>query len=610
MTETNTQTTPASQKNPQKPPKKGWIRWMGLVTFLVITLIIAGVWHFLADWMVKKAIETAGTKAVGARVELAKADLSLFPVGLTLDGLKVTNPDAPMTNAVEIRRMGMDLELPQLIRRRVVVNLMQVDGMRFNTARKTSGALPEKARKKDAENKAPASENLKKGLEKMGCGNFQLPSFEKPDLKNLLEGENLESLALATKLEADIKAEEAYWNKALKELPDQKKLKAYEKKLKGLKTKKTDLGSLLGKAGEAVTVQKELQADLKRIKEAQKRFQKSSRDLQKRVQQLPKAPMADIRRLQAKYSLSADGLANLSQLLIGGQLCDHWQTAWEWYQRLKPYLENMTADGEPEAADPERGKGAWVRFAEKNPLPTFLVRQTKASVELPMGNLSGKIEDINSDPPLLGRPTTFSFLGRELAAVKSLSADGLLDLVKPGNPSSQAKLSLSGYQLKAFPLSREKALPVTVETALADVAANFTFKDKLVDTLVDMDFDAVKLTTDAAGDNAVQAALIGALGDIRKFDLIASVKGQLDDYRMKVGSSLDQTLKNAVGNLVKKEAAKLTAQIETKVRQEVAGPLAQAKEKLNVLGPVDDELKKRLNIGGDLLKGSRLKLPF
>lgn len=610
MTETTTQTTPPPSKDSQKPPKKGWIRWKGLVAFIVITLIIAGVWHFLADWMVKKAIETAGTKAVGAKVELVGADLSLFPAGLTLDGLKVTNPDAPMTNAVEITRMGMDLELPQLIRRRVVVNLMQVDGMRFNTERQTSGALPEKERPKEGDKGTDASEALTKGLKKMGCGNFQLPSFEKPDLKNLLEGENLESLGLATKLEADIKAEEAYWNKTLKELPDEKKLKAYEKKLKGLKTKKTDLGSLLGKAGDAVTVQKELQADLKRIKEAQKRFQKSSSDLQKRVQQLPKAPMADIRRLQAKYSLSADGLANLSQLLIGGQLCDHWQTAWEWYQRLKPYIQNMTAGGEPEEAEPERGKGRYVRFAEKHPLPTFLIRQTKASVELPMGNLSGKIEDINSDPPLLGRPTTFNFLGRELAAVKSLSASGLLDLVKPGNPSSQAKVNLSGYQLKAIPLSREKALPVTVETALADVVANFSFKDKLVDTLVDMDFDAVKLATDAAGDNAVQAALIGALGDIRKFDLVASVKGQLDDYRMKVGSSLDQILKNAVGNLVKKEAAKLTAQIEARVRQEVAGPLAQAKDQLNVLGPVGDELKKRLNIGGDLLKGSGLKLPF
>jgi hypothetical protein len=120
---------------------------------------------------------------------------------------------------------------------------------------------------------------------------------------------------LAGKLEADIKAEEAYWNKTLKELPDQKKLKAYEKKLKGLNTKKSDLGSLLGKAGDALSVQKEIQADLKLIKAAQKRFEKSSKALQKRVKALPKAPLADIRRLTAKYSLSADGLANLSQLL-------------------------------------------------------------------------------------------------------------------------------------------------------------------------------------------------------------------------------------------------------------------------------------------------------
>lgn len=605
------QTTPVSKKDSKKTPKKGWIRWPGLAAFVVVTLLIAAAWYFLVDHIVKVAIETAGTKAVGAKVELAKADLSLFPAGLTLDGLKVTNPDAPMTNAVEVARMGMDLELSQLIRRRVVINLMQVDAMRFNTERKSSGALPEKARSKEVKDKAPATEKIKKGLEKMGCGNFQLPSFEKPDLKNLLANENLQSLDLAQKLDADIKAEEAYWNKTLKELPDQKKLKAYEKKLKDLKSKKTDLGALLGKAGDALTVQKEVQADLKLIKAAQKRFEKSSRDLQKRVKDLPKAPLTDIRRLQSKYSLSADGLANLSQLLIGGQLCDHWQTTWEWYQRLRPYIRSIKASKEAEAPEPERGKGAYVRFAEKNPLPTLLIRQTKASVQLPMGDLSGKIEDINSDPPLLGRPTSFSFLGRELPAAKALSASGLLDLVNPENPSSRAKVNLSGYQLKAIPLSKEKALPVTVETALADLGADFTYKDKLVDTRIDMDFNAVNLSTPApTGDNAVQAALIDALGDIRSFDLIASIKGQVDDYRMKVRSSLDRTLKNAVGNLVKKEAAKLTSQIEARVRQEVAAPLAQAQQQFAALGPVGDELKKRLNLGSDLLKGSGLKLPF
>jgi uncharacterized protein (TIGR03545 family) len=600
-----------TNKGAKKGSKKGWIRWPGLIAFVVMTVIIAVAWHFLADWMVKKAIESAGTRAVGAKVEVAGADLSLFPAGLTLDGLQVTNPDAPMTNAVEVARLGMDLELAQLIRRRVVVNLMQAEGMRFNTPRQTSGALPAKARRKDAEKKAPASETLKKGLQKMGCGKFQLPSFEKPDLKNLLAQEKLQSLEEAQKLTADIKAEEAYWNKTFKELPDEKKLKAYEKKLKSLQSKKTDLGSLLGKTGDALTVQKEIQADLKLIKAAQERFETSSRELKKRVQELPKGPLADIRRLQAKYSLSADGLANLSQLLIGGQLCDHWQTAWQWYQRLKPYIQNLGAKDETEAAEPERGKGAYVRFVEKNPLPTFLVRQSKASIELPLGKLSGKIIDLNSDPPRLGRPTTFNVLGRELAAANSLSFSGLLDLVTPGKPSSQAKLNLGGYKLNKIPLSKEKALPVTVETALADVAAEFSFRDKIVDTTLDMDFNKVKLATGAlSSDNAVQAALIGALSDIHRFDLVASIKGRVDDYRMKVRSSLDQTLKNAVGNLVKKEGAKLTAQIEARVRQEVAAPFAQVQQQLKVLGPVEEELKKRLNLGTNLLKGSGLKLPF
>ena len=61
MKPTKSGTTNGSEKS--TPPKKGWIRWPGLIAFVVITILIAVAWHFLADWMVKKAIETAGTKA-------------------------------------------------------------------------------------------------------------------------------------------------------------------------------------------------------------------------------------------------------------------------------------------------------------------------------------------------------------------------------------------------------------------------------------------------------------------------------------------------------------------------------------------------------------------
>jgi hypothetical protein len=67
-------------------------------------------------------------------------------------------------------------------------------------------------------------------------------------------------------------------------------------------------------------------------------------------------------------------------------------------------------------------------------------------------------------------------------------------------------------------------------------------------------------------------------------------------------------LKSAVGNLVKKEAARFQAALEKQVTARLQGPLTQAEGSLNSLGGIDSELTRRMNIGDDLLKG--LKLPF
>ena len=143
MTNGRAPATPAAPpKSPQKPAGAGrWIRWPGVIAFAVITALLAAVWWLLVDGLIECAIERAGTQAVGAKVELAAADLTLFPLGLTLNGLEVTDPDAPMTNAVEVQRISFLMDGLNLLRRKVLVNEMTVDGVRFGTPRKTSGAI-------------------------------------------------------------------------------------------------------------------------------------------------------------------------------------------------------------------------------------------------------------------------------------------------------------------------------------------------------------------------------------------------------------------------------------------------------------------------------------
>ena len=123
-----------------------WIRWWGLGVFLFLALAMTALWVLVVDSIVKQKIEEEGTAAVGAKVELDHADLTLFPTGLSLTRLQVTNPNEPMTNAVEIAKLSMGLDGLLLLRRKVIIDEMIITGVKFGTVRTTSGAIDARSR--------------------------------------------------------------------------------------------------------------------------------------------------------------------------------------------------------------------------------------------------------------------------------------------------------------------------------------------------------------------------------------------------------------------------------------------------------------------------------
>jgi len=180
------------------------VRWQGLLIFAVLCALVAALWIVFVDHFAARGIESAGTAIVGAKVELDKADVSLSPLGLTLLGLKVTNPDAPMTNVFEAGRIAFHMDGPNALRRKVLIEEMSVEDVRLNTPRKTSGAV--------ASTGPSPFEQL-----------MELPSFVIPNVKEAFEKEkaDLRSLPLITGAAADAEAARGRWQAKIKELQEQ-----------------------------------------------------------------------------------------------------------------------------------------------------------------------------------------------------------------------------------------------------------------------------------------------------------------------------------------------------------------------------------------------------
>ncbi len=573
-----------------------WLRWQGLVLFGVVMALIMVFWFLLADRIVKHAIQKTGTRINGAQVELADADLHLLPLGITLSGLQVTNPDRPMSNAVQAQRIEFSLDGLKLIQRKIIIDTLSLDGIRFNTPRKLSGALlssesgpqaPE-TRKKEPDAATETEDTV-----------LPTPSFQIPDVKDILAREKFDTLEQIKQIQIDIDAAKTRWQERLDQAPDQATFEAYQSRAKKLQKGIKGLGGALKRASEVQKLQKDVDKDLKKIKNIKKDFDRDQKELKNKIKQLGAAPKNDINRIVNKYNLSVDGLGNFSQLLFGDKIGGYTQKAIFWYQKLKPLLNRSGAEAPSAAPEkPARGKGVFVRFAEDDPLPDLLATHADASIIIPAGNIQGNLKHITTQQQVLGLPLVFNFSGDQFEDLESVALKGSLDHIKPQNSLDTFTAAITSYRLRDVALSAAKNLPIDLNNGLADLNITARLENDLLDAKIEMIMKSTELAVGTdADDNALLKALKSALADVNRFTLTAKVTGPLNDYLIKVTSDLDQVLKQALGRQVDNLTADFKDQLREGVMQKIKGPLAETNGSMSGFDGIADEIASRLNLG-------------
>ncbi len=554
-----------------------WIRWQGLAAFIVVVGSLMGLWFLFADGIVKTVIEKTGTAIVGAEVDV-KADVKLFPLGITLEELQVTNPDAPETNSFECRRIAFDLDTLNLFRRKVIINEMAVEGMRFDTKRKRPGRVSREVKEQ------------KRAGEERGTL-FGLP-IRTPDVKTILRNEKLESVNVIETAKVDLDEKRDDWKKRLSQLPDRAKIDVYRERIKKLrKQSRRDVLGIAGQLAEVRAIQRDIEQDTERVKQARAAFASDLGNAKTLVERAVQAPMNDVRRLRDKYSISPAGLANISQLLFGGEIASWVRTALLWRNRIEPVVERAKAQRDDvTVVKPVRGKGVDVRFKEYRPLPDFLIDRTTVSAETAAGLLSGTVRNITPDQNILGKPLTFGLAGEKLKAASSVAVTGTLNHVIPAKSEDTARAAIKGFHVRNLVLSGDKTLPIALEEAVVDFNLQGSIRQALKATL-NANFKSARMNVGGeTSGNLFVTAVRSALSKVDNFSLSADIAGTLENYKMKISSDLDRVLKNAVGSVVKEQSALLEKRLKAEIQERTGPELKELQERYKVLGRQGTEL--------------------
>ncbi len=113
---------------------------LALILIFLVGIIVFNI--VFLDRLVERAIERNLETIFEAKADIRGLDLQIFKGRLLFRSLEVANSRKPFRNLFELGEVDLQLDIEQLVRSKVVINNVKLQEIRWDTERKTSGALP------------------------------------------------------------------------------------------------------------------------------------------------------------------------------------------------------------------------------------------------------------------------------------------------------------------------------------------------------------------------------------------------------------------------------------------------------------------------------------
>ncbi|MFA5140601.1 MAG: TIGR03545 family protein [Elusimicrobiota bacterium] len=473
---------------------------------------------FLDPWL-RRALVRYGQAAAGAKVEVGALRSSLFRGSLSLSGVAVADKNEPMKNIVEFDAAVLRVSRRAALRGRIVVSEASLNGLRFGTPRKTSGALPRSFE--------PT------GLERAVLS--RLGSAQDAGISKLSEAKSNAVVELdAAKLSClkrldEAKADADAVTQRYKDKPAE--YKAMEAELRKAVEELRAGGDALRKAQAAAAAQRKLKAMLSKVEADKKEL---NADLE-RIRSAAKAAEAlkgeDLDAVLAAAGLPSLDSASLAKRLLGPVLAKRFSTALYWMDWTRKRLAKKPAQAE--APTRQRRKGVDVEFPLKHPYPVFLLEQASVSGFLEGGAaFEGRLSGVTSDAPMYGKPARLEL---EASSFRTLA---VFDQVRsPG--SAAVEFEADGLPLAGVELG-DGGLGAVVAEGRAKARGEIRLSGERWDGELRLDAEGLELQP--RGLDAAAPVLRG----LKRFQARIRLSGQGDSMDLSLESDIGKALAAAL----------------------------------------------------------------
>lgn len=597
------------------------IRWSFVLATAVIVALIVVFNIFFLDKILKNVIISSAQMVTGAKVEIDYLKTNIKNCSININGLRCADRNDHFKNLIDIQKMRFDVRFSPLLRKKVVIDEMSVEGIKLNTDRKTSGQLPPKQEKKykKQEKKDGKLTKLFNSAKEKSVNEFNnLPSVEafnkiqdqikNFDVNKLVEDSGLSSVKQAEALSTELQNKYKNYQEQIKNNNYQEKIDKAQSLVNDIS--KTNFSSFnlsalsdtAKKVNELKTIKNEINTMLSDLNNVKKDVS-SSIDVSK---QLKDSIAADVNNISQKISLPNLSTKNISQMIFGKKWVEKVEKAMYYISLVKKYMPEKSADEKEVKPVKQRDLGRDVIFKQKL-YPSLLIYKistsgnTSKSKEDAGIDFSGLIKNVSSSPSMVTEPITMNINGSNQR--QSLIAGGTFDHRKY-NYEDTVTLSLNGLQGSILNIEPNDYLPL-VDTANVNFVGMFSLSNKGFLCNADVYFNNIKEKSLASvsGNLKYLAEVTNTIKSF-KVNLTAETKDE-ENMNIKISSDIDKKLSEAITKMFSAKVNEAKAKIQSKVNE-----MAQAKVKEieKSLQSQKDELLKNINLETSSLEDINKKI--
>ena len=538
-----------------------WIRSWGIALFAMLVLI----WVMSVDWLVKRTIIIYGSQLNGAQVELESADLSLWPAGLQLINLRVTDAYNPMFNSFEAGAITATLDTALLLRRQLIVEQLDIVDVRINSPRTHSGAT------KDTPTTAKSARFDFSDL---------VPDISLPDINILLADAQQQVNAEITEIEQQIEGVEQRWRNNIQQLPSKDKVAEYRDRWDKLSS-----ASFMEKILAAKKLKGEISNDLKVIKTFRKQLNSDRLLISQQIARAKGLPSAQADRVMQSSGLSDENIAFVRSI-TGEQIN-------QWISRAKGFGGSLSS--EDAQLTHVRGQGRRVTFLEDNPLPQVLIRrgQFNGRLQLASSNMSvtGTLSDIAYPLEEYSQPATVVVIAKDNRNA-SLLLKATLDH-RTADFNDSFNLEIMNLPFNEMSLSSGSEKNLVLKTATLNFTAIGNASQSTLIANVVAKLSNPKLQADPARAAKSEQWIAETLNLLDSVDLHVDISGALKDPMVDITSNLDKILAAGLKSQMSTQADKFKQQFTDKLGQQTSGQLTELSAKGDFLKDIQAILNDR-----------------